>query len=267
MFLEPIVFGILQGIFEWLPISSQGNLVLLMMGFFGYSIKNALNFSIFLHTGTLLAAAIYFRNEIKDIFLNLKNYKLDFKTRENKLTSFLLISTIFTGLIGFILYKFLIFSAFTGELFLALIGIALIFTGIIQKFSKSKETKTQENLNLKDSILVGLFQGLSVIPGISRSGITISYFLFRNYKAEDSLKLSFLMSIPTVFIAEIGLQILNNFPTNILYSFLGLIFSFIFGLISIHALLKLAKKIKFWIFCFLIGFLALLPLIFSLIKL
>lgn len=266
--LESIVFGIIQGVFEWLPISSQGNLVLLMIGAFNYSTQKALHLSIFLHTGTLLAILIYFKEDIKKIILSLKNYKPGFReSSENNLLSFLFVSTIITGLIGYPLFKLLMASTFSGEIFIALVGVGLIFTGIFQKIAPQKELKTKKNLSLKDSLLLGIVQGFSVIPGISRSGITIATFLFRGYKSEEALRLSFLMSIPVVLAAEIGLGIIKGLPEiSIFQGILGLFFAFLFGLLTIHLLIGLARKIKFWIFCIVIGVIALLPLMFYLLS-
>jgi len=266
--LESIIFGTLQGILEWLPISSQGNLVLVMMGIFGYSVKKALEFSIFLHLGTLLAVLIYFRKDIKEILLGLKSSKLEFRNnKEKKIISFLIISTIVTGLIGYPLFKILIVSTFKGEIFIGLVGVALIFTGILQKIaaSKKKTLKTKQNLSFKDSLLLGLAQGLSIIPGISRSGITTSTFLFLGYKAEDALRLSFLMSIPAVLAAEIGLKIIEGMATiNMANASIGLLFSFLFGILTIHFFLKIAKTVNFWLFCLILGAIALIPLVFYL---
>ena len=264
--LESIVFGIIQGIFEWLPISSQGNLVLLMIGVFNYSVQKALHLSIFLHIGTFFAVLIYFRKDIQKLTLALKNYKADFETEENKILSFLFISTIITGLIGYPLFKLLMVSSFTGEIFIALVGVALIFTGLFQKIAPQKELKTKKNLSLKDSLLLGIAQGFSIIPGLSRSGITIAALLFRGYKSKEALRLSFLMSIPVVLAAEIGLGIIRGLPEiNIFQGIVGLFFAFLFGFLTIHFLIKLATKIRFWLFCVVIGAIALLPLIFYLL--
>lgn len=259
--LESIILGIVQGIFEWLPISSQGNLVLLMVGFFKIGAAEALKYSIFLHLGTLLAVIVYFHKDIIKLFKRLKNYKPEFKEKHNGLISFLIVSTLITGLIGYPLFKLIMNFEFRGEIFLGLIGLALIFTGLFQKFSKPREYK-EKMLTLKDSILLGILQGLAIIPGISRSGITISTFLLRRYNPKQGLYLSFLMSIPVLFVGGIFLTITEGLPEIALSNlFLGLLFSFIFGLITIKILLALAQKIRFWGFCFVIGILALLPLI------
>ena len=303
--LEIIFFGILQGLFEWLPISSQGNLILIMVGILGYSPERAIELSIFLHLGTLLVVLVYFRKEIRQLFSQLrepsvsevkreeetkplrlpergvsqakgedetkshrlKNYCfIDFqKSQESKIISFIIISSIITGLIGLPLFLFLIVPVFAGEVLVALIGISLIITGIFQKLALSKELKTIENLGLKDSILLGIVQGFSIIPGISRSGITISAFLLRSYKAETALKLSFLMSIPAVIMAQIGLILFQGLPAlTIGQGILGIFFAFLSGMLSIHIFLKIARRVKFWLFCIIIGIIALAPLLFYL---
>ena len=103
--IESIILGTVQGIFEWLPISSQGNLVLLMVGFFDIGIKTALNYSIFLHFGTFLAVLIYFWDDVVKILKRLKKYRPRFSDEEDALISFLIISTILTGLIGYPIFK------------------------------------------------------------------------------------------------------------------------------------------------------------------
>lgn len=260
--LESIILGIVQGIFEWLPISSQGNLVLLMVGFFKIGAVEALRYSIFLHIGTFLAVLVYFRKDIIEIIGRLKNYKAEFKEKKNGLISFLVISTLITGIIGYPLYKLLSNLNLRGEFFLGLIGLALIFTGILQKIAIKKAIPKERMLTLKDSIILGIVQGVSVIPGISRSGITISTFLLKRYNPKQGLYLSFLMSAPILFASSVFLPIIEGFPKiPALNLILGLLFSFIFGLITIKILLQLAQKIRFWGFCVIIGLLALLPLI------
>jgi undecaprenyl-diphosphatase len=260
----PIILGILQGLFEWLPISSQGNLVLLSTLFLGLQPIDAINYAIFLHTGTLLSVLVYFRRDINNIVWNLKKYKPRFDSDDNRLISFLIISTFVTGVVGFATYTSVTMAALTGELFIGVVGISLIITGLLQKYSKGL-SDFYRKLNFNDSILLGLLQGISVIPGISRSGITVSGFLLRNYTAEKALKYSFLMSIPAILAAEIGLVILNGIPNIPMGdALLGLLAAFFTGLASIHVLLRVAQKVKFWKFCIVIGVLALVPLLFYL---
>ncbi len=261
MVLDAVLFGIIQGIFEWLPISSQGNLVILMVSMFGYSPSEALSYSIFLHTGTLLAAIVYFRMDILRIIRSLKGYRFGFSP-EGSLVSFLILSTIMTGIVGLPLFLYIKTAPVAGEMFIALVGIALIITGLVQIFAR-KNLKGGGNLNLKDTVILGIAQGLSVIPGISRSGITVSSFLFRKYSSEDAIRFSFLMSIPAVLAAEIGLALLGGLPpVGIEKISIGILFSFVFGVLTIHTLIRAARRIPFWIFCVMIGLIALIPLLF-----
>ncbi len=264
MILEAIILGILQGILEWLPISSQGNLFLIMVYFFGLKAEpeQAFSFSVLLHFGTLFAVIIYLRKEVLSLLKALPSYRFDYSNRENRLISFLFLTTIITGAIGYPLYRFVQATVSVGEAFIAIVGIALIVTGLIQKYSKTQGKRGTSDPNLKDTLLLGVAQGFSIIPGISRSGITTSSLLFRKFGGGEALKLSFLMSIPAVLIAEIGLVVLKGIPAmGIEDLILGNIFSFAFGLLSIHILMKIAKKFKFWAFCIILGILALLPLL------
>lgn len=261
MVLEPLLFGVLQGIFEWLPISSQGNIILVMSGLFGYPSGLALKYSIFLHTGTLMAVLVYFRKDVLKVLRSFRGYKPDF-SEGNGLLTFLIITTIITGLIGYPIFRFLVLSSFAGEAFIAFVGTALIITGIIQKFSMVIGLKAERDLGIKDSIILGIAQGLSAIPGISRSGITVSSLLLRGYDSKEALRISFLMSIPAVLAAEIGLGFLGGFPEiSATDSLTGLLSAFIAGIISIHVLLKISERVKFWAFCIVIGLIALLPLL------
>ena len=260
MNLSEIIFlGSLQGIIEWLPISSQGNITLLLVEFFNLEYMTAINLSIILHTGTTLAAIVYFRNELYDIIKN-NNEKINELT--NNIRTFLIVSTLTTGLLGYIIYNNLSSFNFSTEILIALIGSALIISGIIQKTSQNYRIANKKDLNIKDAILIGIVQSFSVMPGISRSGITVSYLLLRGIDVTKSIRISVLMSIPTILGTQIGLIMIQGFDkfpmTNILA---GILSSFLVGLLTINLILKLAKKIQFWIFCIVIGIISFLPLI------
>ena len=256
--IEPILLGIIQGITEWLPVSSEGISSLVMMNFFGKSLSESVFLSIWLHTGTLLAALIYFRKDVWNLVKNLPKYS--FRGNEyNDLTTFLIISTLFTGLVGApLLLLGLEKIEISLNFAMVLIGIFLIITGLVQKFGKKKKG-LKRNPKINDSVIVGLIQGFAVLPGLSRSGLTISALLFRKYEAKSALKLSFLMSIPAVLVAEVGLGLLGRINFNT-YSLVAISFSFIFGLATIEALMKVARKIDFSWFCLILGFLAVMSL-------
>jgi undecaprenyl-diphosphatase len=246
-FITAIISGILQGIFEWLPISSQGNL----LGFFtliGSDPSTALELAIMLHIGTLLAATIYFRKEIIQLLNSLKIKAFDKK--EDKywtLTKFLIISTFATLFTAIPSYLFL--KSFLGtnvSFILLLLAGLLIVTGVLQLV---KKTRADGKLNVKNAILVGFGQGFSILPGISRSGTTTSVLAFTGFDPKEAFRISFLMSIPAILIAELGLGLIEGFLINE-YSIIALVVAFVIGFFSMDLLIKIAGKINFAYFCF-----------------
>jgi undecaprenyl-diphosphatase len=248
--IEYLLLGLLQGITEWLPISSQGQTVLLSQ-LFGMELSSALDLSIWLHTGTLLAAIVYFRKDLKNLLHMERRYLL----------RFLVISTIFTALIGAPLYLLFVssFSQISGEIAIAVVGLMLIVSGLIQRSVKARNRKEKETTD-RDSIISGVLQGFAALPGISRSGITTSTLLFRGFSSQAALRLSFMMSIFAVAAAEIGLQLRGGFVISN-GALLALVGAFITGIITIGALLKIAQKIKFWKFLIGLGVISFLPLL------
>lgn len=247
-----IILGLIQGLLEWIPISSQGNIILIAIAFLGLKPVEALNLSIYLHVGTGLAALIYFKNDVVRILRQNTNNDKNF-------LFFLIVSTMITGIIGFPIYLLVKTSSYYGEIFLAFVGLALIVTGLLQKFAHGGGLKTSNNLGIREGVLMGLVQGFSVIPGLSRSGLTVSVFLIRNFSGEDAFYVSFLMSIPAIFTAALGLFVFESFSYFEPIYLVAIIASFLSALISIDIILKLVRQIRFWILCILLGALTLLP--------
>ena len=242
--IAAVITGFLQGVLEWLPVSSEGNLVILLSQLFGYSVEETLNTAIFLHLGTGVAALIYFREQVFGI--------LTMSTHENKDMFYkLLAMTLLTGLVGFPLFMFLNISVVIGEALLALTGIALIITGLLQRES-NKYRKEGAELSWNLSILLGLAQGLAIIPGLSRSGLTTSIMLFRDFDGEEAFRTSFLMSIPASFAAAFGLILVKGFQPD-QYSALAALVAGIVGYLTIGRLLALAQRISFWKICIGLG--------------
>ncbi len=262
MIVKYLLVGLLQGVLEWLPISSQGNLVLVMVYLFGFKAGEALPISIYLHTGTLLAVLFYFRNYFYRLIVHLPKYRPCFSGFENRLVSFLLLATILTAIVGYPIFRIALLSTFHGEIFIALVGVALISTGLLQKSAPMGGMKRISALGVGDALLLGVLQGFSAFPGVSRSGVTTSALLMRKFEGEEALRLSFLMSAPAVLVAELGLIITEGLPPIDPVSVLvGLGGAFLGGVITIHGMIKVAKKIKFWGICILLGILSLLPLL------
>jgi len=257
--LDFILLGILQGIFEWLPVSSQGISVVVLMNFFKISAQKAIDMSIFLHFGTLLAAFVYFFDDIKDLFSKTKikdlfnfkkNIKFDYATSSSR---FILLAVFFTVLLGVPFYFLLRNSvtAFQITTITFAIGILLILTGVMQIKIKQAE-KLMPNLKTSNAFFVGIAQGFSVIPGISRSGITTSIMLFQGFSPANAFKYSFLISIPTILIATLGILLITGFTFSPLI-LISVLFAFIFGYITIGLLMKIAHKLDFSYFCFILG--------------
>jgi len=260
MLLETIIIGILQGLLEWLPISSQGNLILLMVSVFGMDEAEALSLSVYLHAGTLLSVLVYFRRIFWSLLRAAHNYRLGgSEKKENRLITFLVLSTLLTGIVGYPIFRFAEVATTFSSLFFALIGASLIITGIIQKWTRRLGTRTIDDVNLTDSLLLGVIQGFSAFPGLSRSGMTLSFLLFRGLNSESALKLSFLMSVPAVLAAEFGLILIDGLRSLGFWEIaVGCLSSFVAGMISINMLLKIARKINLWIFCIAVGSTALI---------
>jgi len=250
--IAALVAGLLQGLLEWLPISSQGNLIIVMMSFLGLEPAYALSLSVYLHLGTGLAALVYFREEILGVLRrDSANNRLLFR--------FLAIVTFTTGIVGLPLFLIARGASLYGEVLLALTGAALIVTGLVQKGAKKGGRRTAESLGSMEGLVLGVVQGLSAIPGLSRSGLTTSALLFRRFSGEEAFRVSFLMSVPAVFAAAVGLMYLEGVPALEPGLLVSLAASFISAYLSIEALLRLARRIQFWGLCVLLGLLAILP--------
>jgi undecaprenyl-diphosphatase len=263
-FVQGIVLGIVQGVTEWLPVSSEGINTLIQLHFFNEPLAEAIRMSLWLHAGTLVAAVLYFRKDISDLLRHLPQYTKELKsgqvTERSKLISFLIISTVLTGAIGTpLLLLSLEQEEVPGGIVMAVIGGFLIITGLVQRYAP-RFSGTKETTTIKDSVIVGVAQAFAAFPGLSRSGLTISTLLFRGYDPQRAIKISFLMSIPVVLAAEIGLGLIDGVSFDVA-AICGLGAAFIFGILTIGALIKLAARVRFWKFCIILGILSLLPLL------
>jgi len=258
---QQIVLGILQGIMEWIPISSEGVLFLVNSNFFhGADVNLFIRQALFLHLGTFFSALIYFRKDVKELIGGFFNY-LHTSTEIKKSLKFFIIATLISGILGLAILKILEFSditkiPFTSTSVNIFIGLLLIVTGTLQLKASSAGYRRVLHLNNKDGVFLGVLQGFAALPGLSRSGLTISGLLFRNFDETVALRLSFLMSLPIVLLGNILLNI-----SDIVFvkeMFFGFIFSFIFGLLTIQLLMTFSRKVKFGFFAITFGFLTIL---------
>ncbi|MDD4066899.1 MAG: undecaprenyl-diphosphatase UppP [Clostridia bacterium] len=240
--IQAVILAIVQGLTELLPISSSAHLFLIPWFFNWETISPS--FDVALHAGTLLAISVFFFKDWINLFIG--GYKLAVKkekTTDGKMFWYLVAATIPGALIGYL------FDKFVGESMNIpiIIGIALIIMGIllyiIDKYCINKTT--YENITFKQSFLIGFSQALAFIPGVSRSGVTMTVARFMGVNREAAAKFSFMLSTPIVF-AAVVLQIKDfvfGWPLII-----GILVSFIFGLIVIKFLLEFLKKGSFKIF-------------------
>jgi len=247
-FLTAIIAGLIQGVFEWLPISSQGN-ILGIFTLLGSNPQSALQLAVMLHIGTLIAAIVYFRKEVREMLFTKGQTENDRK--QNKiLRTFIIIATLATIITAVPCYLVLEDLLGSNVAFVLLILTILLFiTGLIQL---TKKRVGDGKLTIKNAILTGLGQGFSVLPGVSRSGTTTSVLLFRGFTPENAFKISFIMSIPAVFLADVTYGVFKGFIFDE-FAILALIIAFVVGLLSMDILIKLAKKINFAYFCFLLA--------------
>ena len=274
--IEFIIIAFLQGLFEWLPISSSGQTMIVSTYFFGISPENAYSLAIWLHLGTTIAVLLKFRRDFICILKTFIQKDSSFDGEIIKKRNWIIWATIGTGITAFpayILFKIIFINSFTGvqgDVITLFISGLLLITGVIliatRKIIGNKKIIDISTKSLqKDSFLSGLVQGVSILPGISRSGITVGAILLEKYDQDDALRLSFLMSAP-VAIASILVDIVLNegsiFGTLDIFTILiTTIVSFLVGYLTIEFLLRIARKINFGYFCILYGVIAFLIIV------
>lgn len=255
-----ILAGIVQGIVEWLPVSSQGNLALFLT-FVGTETDVALQLALFLQLGTTLSATVYYRDDIATVVRAVPGWRpATAYSAENAVASYVVVATLLTGIVGIPLYVYAVDLAgqLTGGVFISVIGVLLILTGALQLASESVSMGIRDAPTLPDSILVGAVQGIAILPGISRSGITTSALLFRSYDPPAAFRLSFLLSIPASLGAAAltvtgagGLPGIEPVPA---LAALGV--SALVGYLTIDTLMRVVDRVPFWVVCFGLGGLA-----------
>ena len=225
-FIVYLILGSLQGIFEWIPISSEG-IVALAAQYFKIGI-NPVNFALFLHVGTLLAALCYYWRDWLRVF-SFKDWPL---------IRFLTITTLISLPIGFVVHQ-VIDQAALGTGLLVLTGIGLLFTAYFQA------KKYNLNLNItKLAVISGVLQGVAAIPGFSRSGSTIFGLSLGNLKPKEIIRFSYLMSVPAVM-ASTGYFLVFKASDFSFEIWPAVAASFIIGLLFLEILTKISEKISF----------------------
>lgn len=258
--IEVLILAIIQGITEWLPVSSSGHLALVQQ-YLGLNVP--LLFDLILHLGTLFVVLIVFWKDVKKLLRALA--QLNFKTEEGKLALYVIVGSIPTAIIGFLLED--TFKSFFSNVLV--IGLALIINGCVLYVSKLPKNKNRP-LNYLDALFIGTAQGVALIPGISRSGATISTGLLRRVKREKAFQYSFLLFIPAVIGATLaeGVKEWHSLAVagiDFASIALGLIVTIVVGYVFLMLLRKIVVKGRFHLFayyCWALGFLIILTQIF-----
>jgi undecaprenyl-diphosphatase len=255
--LWQIIVALIQGLEEWLPISSEGQVVLFLYNFTPVPPEQIISLVVWLHLGTALAVVVRYPRVIFDI-LSLK---------DKKLFRLLIVATLSTAITAVPLYFFLKdnLAPVHGEILNVLVGILLLVTAIVLYLPTRREDEelvdTQREVENREAVTTGLVQGLAVLPGLSRSGVTISALLMQKIDKETAMKFSFLMSVPAV-LAILILEIVtgSTLPSGVgtldLIMIEGIVF--VTGLASMEFLLRLARKINFWKLCLVLAVVAIL---------
>ncbi|PWI49051.1 hypothetical protein CEE45_03815 [Candidatus Heimdallarchaeota archaeon B3_Heim] len=260
--LAAILMALFQGIIEWLPISSEGQLSLLFVTIYGLDELAAVTLALFLHLGTMMSVIWYFRKDL-----------LEMVDQHSPIFEIMILTTIGTALtaVPIVLIFKTYWVSFTTNLiipadllFTIIVGSLLILTGLVLKKQSDQGTREIYSVTRKEAFLLGLAQGIAALPGISRSGMTITFLLIIGIMHKDAFKISFLISIPAVlgatsleFLLE-GFQIDFTGMTvgNVFFPFPLLVFSIfltaIIGILTMDLLLNL-KKIPYDKFCFAFG--------------
>ena len=282
--IEYLVLGMLQGITEWLPLSSEGVIVLAKAGLFGGgSLQDVVRQALFLHLGTFLAALLYFRRDVVDILKALPSFiaqgcmhprrgwsVANGEAGMRRFIVFLALATVVSGVLGGAAFMAMegLDMAIAGQAITLAVGMLLVFTAVLQLRATVRPvpvgdgrrltggSKGEGELIKRDGLLLGVCQGLAALPGVSRSGITVSALLLRGFDKTRALRFSFIMSLPIVLAGNI----LLNLDRAVLRveALAGLVSAFFFGILTIHALIRLSRRVNFGYFVLGFGVLVLI---------
>ncbi len=250
-----VVLGVIQGVLEWLPVSSEGA-VSLVLTLLDAAPDNEAQFALFLHAGTGIAATVYYRDVLADVLRDVPSWRPGTAFENDTADiSFFAIATTVSVVVGFSGYLALkeIASAVAGGAFVALIGALLLGTGILMRTAESRSHTYREVPGPLDAVLVGALQGLAVLPGVSRSGTTVSALLLRGHDGPESLRLSFVLSIPAAFGAGVLVVLDDGLPSiDPGAAALALGLAAVVGYLTVDALVRIVDRIAFWKVC--VGF-------------
>jgi undecaprenyl-diphosphatase len=254
--LEAIILGIIQGLTEFLPVSSSGHLELAKAILGDTSVpEESLTFTVVLHFATALSTLVIFRKEIVEIFKGL----LQFQWNDEFKFSLKIIISMFPAVIVGLLFEEELESFFGGKILL--VGCMLLLTALLLLLA-DKAKNTKKKVSFSNAVLIGISQAIAMLPGISRSGATISTSVLLGVDRTRAAKFSFLMVVPLIF-GKIGKDLLSgdlNFQSSEMIPIsAGFIAAFLAGLLACKWMISLVKKSKlsyFSIYCTIVGSIA-----------
>lgn len=257
-YIEAVILGLVQGLAEFLPVSSSGHLALLQQ-WFGIEEDNVLLFAVLLHVGTLISVLIVYWKDvwelikelgltIKDIFTG-KGLRLE-ERPTRKLGVMIIVATIPTGVIG------ILFNDFFDSLYNSVIpiGVGLIITGFLLILAERTGTSSRgiQQMNYRNALFIGTVQGIAICPGISRSGSTLFGSLICNLDRKFAVKFVFLISIPSILgsaVMETPAAIQSGLDTALIGPIaVGMIVAAVSGLVAIKTMIKIvsSKKLSYF---------------------
>ena len=261
-----ILLGLVQGISEWLPISSKTQVIIVSNYLYHFTFQEAYAFGLFLEAGTFVAALVYFRSEV------LKVLKALVGAGDEEgwmLLKYLIVVTLITAALGVLIYK-VVSMTVTGSVLgvpMMVLGLILIGDGALIHFARGRQTPKRglRDLTIRDLVLVGIAQGVAAFPGVSRSGATVSAMLLLGVNPRESFRLSFLALIPASVGATITTILISKVQITSAISVItppvlavALVVTVLVGLVLIRVLLRVASNPRIALLVIALGILAIL---------
>lgn len=271
--LGGVALGVVQGVSEWLPVSSKTQVIIVSTFLLGLTFSQGYTLGLFLEFGTFFAAVVYFWRELVLVFKAIVGKG---GPAGRLLLKYLLVVTVITGILGIAIYKGVeslnLGSAIGGPMIV--LGAVLILDGLFIRYSRTRTApnKTLDKMSLKELFVIGFAQGLAAFPGVSRSGATVSTMLILGTDAKESFRLSFLALIP----ASLGATLVTVLFSNASFSssigdlstamlVVAIVVAFIVGSLMIRWLLRVAAHERITTLIFALGILAILSGVLSVI--
>lgn len=250
--IEAILLGIIQGLTEFLPVSSSGHIELGKY-LFNIDLKDDLLFSLILHLATVLSTLVVFRKDILHIIKEVFQFKWNASTQ---FVSYIIVSMLPVLIVG-LFFKEQVEALFTGNIIL--VGSMLLVTGVLLLLSEKIRTSVKP-IGYVAAFIIGIAQAIAVLPGISRSGATIATGLLQGVNRNSIARFSFLMVIPPIVGASLldisDINTANYAKADIVNMVLGFIAAFVAGLLACKLMIELVKNSKllyFALYCFAVG--------------